>query len=466
MYKYLFLIGFCVGLETTAQTTLTLADCFDLAIRNNLQIRQAERQADLGINNYQQSKASQLPSVAGVFNQGYNLGRTIDPYSNDVVTNQIGTNNLGVRADWVLFNGFQQKNILAQQTLQLQADQLDVETAKTNLKLNLLLAYMQVLIADELLEMAHSQAKGTAMKVERIEKMVKLNVVAESNLFDIQAQLSNDKFQITHSQNNLRLAKLKLQQLLNIPLDKTFDIEKIDLQPIGIYKSNPQQVFEAASGSFASIKAAQRRWQAQQKAVDIVAGMRYPTITLSGAWGTAYSSAAMQPIIGEGFNEVPTNQYISIGNSKIPVMQVVPQISSQKIGYFNQLGNNTNLSFGLSLRVPIFNTTQQKYKQQQAQIQKQLAGYEIDATKVQLRQAIEEAFIYKNNAQDRLESVTSQLAIIEKSVQTAEIKLMSGLINPTDYAIGKAQFDKAKADAIQAKYEYLFRIKVLEFYQP
>ena len=466
MYKYIFLSLFiATGLQ--AQTQLKLEDCIELAIKNNFQIKQSEMQVESGINQYNQTKFGQLPTVAGILNQGYNLGRTIDPYSNDVVTNQIGTNNMGVRADWVVFNGFQNKKRLEQQMLQLKASKYDVETAKNAIKLNVILAYMQILSANELLEVAQNQALASKLQLEKVEKLVKLNVVSESNLYDIKAQLASDEFQITNAKNNYRSAKLRLKQLLNISSDKDINFEGISLENIQISPNLQIQseVIYFAENNFPEIKAGKTKLLTHQKGIEIINNMKFPTITLSGAWGTSYSSAAKKAVIGENFSESFTNQYININDTQVPVMQIVPDISTEKIGFTNQLGNNNNLSFGLNIRIPIFNTTQQKYRLENVKIQQKIAQNEVTNIRLQLQQAVEQAFIDRDNAAERYESLQNQLTALEKAFNVAEIKLSTGIINPIDYTITKTNFDKAKANAIQAKYEYFFRVKIVDFYQ-
>lgn len=465
MFKYIFLSLFIFsGLQ--AQTQLNLEDCIELAIKNNFQIKQSEIQVESGLNQYSQTKFSQLPAVSAILNQGYNLGRTIDPYSNDVVTNQIGTNNMGIRADWVVFNGFQNKKQLEQQLLQLKANKYDVETSKNTIKLNVILAYMQILSTNEILDVVQNQAIATKLQLEKVEKLVKLNVVSESNLYDIKAQLASDEFQITNAKNNYRSAKLQLKQLLNISPDKdvNFDLDSIGNMQFPNSLQKQEEVVEFAENNFPQVKAGKTRLLAHQKNIEIINNMKFPTITLSGAWGTSYSSAAKKAVIGEELKESFTNQYIAINNTKIPVMQIVPDISTQKIGFANQLGNNNNLSLGLNVRIPIFNTIQQKYRLENAKIQQKVAKNELDNSKLQLQQAIEQAFIDRNNAEERYKSLQNQLVALEKAFQVAEVKLSTGLINPIDYTISKTNFDKAKANVVQAKYEFLFRMKIIEFY--
>jgi outer membrane protein len=129
------------------------------------------------------------------------------------------------------------------------------------------------------------------------------------------------------------------------------------------------------------------------------------------------------------------------------------------------LGNNNNLSFGLNIRIPIFNTTQQKYRLENVKIQQKIAQNEVTNIRLQLQQAVEQAFIDRDNAAERYESLQNQLTALEKAFNVAEIKLSTGIINPIDYTITKTNFDKAKANAIQAKYEYFFRVKIVDFYQ-
>jgi outer membrane protein len=317
------------------------------------------------------------------------------------------------------------------------------------------------------LEVAQNQALASKLQLEKVEKLVKLNVVSESNLYDIKAQLVSDEFQITNAKNNYRSAKLRLKQLLNISSDKDINFEGISLENIQISPNLQIQseVIYFAENNFPEIKAGKTKLLTHQKGIEIINNMKFPTITLSGAWGTSYSSAAKKAVIGENFSESFTNQYININDTQVPVMQIVPDISTEKIGFTNQLGNNNNLSFGLNIRIPIFNTTQQKYRLENVKIQQKIAQNEVTNIRLQLQQAVEQAFIDRDNAAERYESLQNQLTALEKAFNVAEIKLSTGIINPIDYTITKTNFDKAKANAIQAKYEYFFRVKIVDFYQ-
>jgi outer membrane protein len=464
MYKFLF-IGILITSKLFAQTTLSLNDCIDLAIKNNFKIKQSEVQVESVINQYNQTKSSQLPTVSGLINQGYNVGRTIDPYSNDVVTNQMGTNNIGIRANWVVYNGFQNKKLLEQTLLQLKSNKYDVEIAKNEIKLNIIFAYMDVSSAIELSEVAQSQLLVSKLQVEKIEKLVRLNVLPESNLYDIKAQQASDEFQVTNSINNVRSSNLRLKQLLNLPQGTFVRFERIQLDELIGTSIIQAQVFDLAKKNFPDLKANQIKMAYQDKSIEIINSLKKPTVSLFGGWGTSYSSVAKKPIVGESLTESFTNQYISFGDKKIPVMQIQPEVSVEKISLKNQFMNNNNLSLGLNISIPIFNVTQSKYKLQNVQIQKSLLKNEEESIKTRLYQTIEQAFIDKDNADERYKSLQKQLIALEKALNVAEIKLSTGIINPLDYSITKSNFDKAKANLVVAKHEYYFRLKIIEFYK-
>lgn len=465
---FLALLGCSIGvLSAQAQNKLTLSQCIELAVNQNLQIRQSELQQESTINTYQQTRRNRLPAVIGLFNPGYSLGRNVDPYTNGVTTSQIGTNSMGVRADWTVFNGYQQRNLLQQNALNLSAGQFDVQAAKNAIRVKVLQAYMQVLMAQELLNVSLKQAEASQLQLDRISKQVNLQVVAESNLYNLQAQLANDEIQITNARNDVRLAHMTLGQLLNWPADRTYELAPAEVNAGSI--SAPadawQGVYQSALTTLPDVKAADVRIQAAEKGLDIAKGVRYPTLAVSSSFGTSYSSAAQQAVMGDAYSSVPINAFVKVGDQTYQANTLSASLGQKHIGYFDQLGLNRTFSIGLSLRIPIFNATQSAYRVQDAKIQRMVAGNQHQQVRLQLQQQTEQAFVSLQNAVDRYKTLSTQVGVLEKALRVAEVKLTAGVANPLDYTLAKTNLDRAKASFVQVKYECVFRKQIIEFYR-
>jgi len=449
-----------------AQEKLSLSECIDIAIAQNLKIRESELGLQSTINAHQQTKRDRLPAVEGIFNPGYSLGRSIDPYTNSITNNQIGTNSAWIKADWLVYNGYQRKNTQEQAAMNLSASQLDVQSSKNAIVLSVLQAYMQILMSKELLNVAFKQAESTQSQLDRTTKQVKLEVLPESTLYSLQAQLANDQIQITNARNDLRIAHLTLGQLLNRPaVENEFELDPVEDSVVTLANGTWKDVYEQSLTVLPEVKAMGIRIQSAEKSIAIAKGLKHPTLSLTSSFGTAFSSMARRSVVvGENYVETPINAFVNVDGKTYQANTFIQSVEQQRIGYFNQLGLNRAFSIGLTLRVPIFNATQSSYKTQEAKIQKMIVKNQDMQVRQQLRQQVEQAFITLQNAAERYQTLQVQVSVLEKALRASEIRLTNGVTNPLEYTMAKTNLDRAKASFVQTKYEVTVRKKVLDFY--
>jgi outer membrane protein len=452
--------------QVVAQDRLSLSECISMAIEQNLKIKESELGLQSTINTHQQTKRDRLPSVEGIFNPGYSLGRSIDPYTNSITNNQIGTNSAWIKADWLVYNGYQRKNTQEQAAMNLSASQLDVQASKNVIVLNVLQAYMQILMSKELLNVAFKQAESTQMQLDRTTKQVKLEVAAESTLFSLEAQLANDQIQITNARNDLRIAHLTLGQLLNRPVgENEFELDPIEDSLVTFTNGTWKDVYEQSLTVLPEVQAMGIRIKSAEKSIDIAKGLKHPTLSLSSSFGTAFSSMARRSVVmGENYVETPINAFVNVDGETYQASTFSQSVEQQRIGYFNQLGLNRAFSISLTVRVPIFNATQSSYKTQEAKIQKMIVKNQDMQVRQQLRQQVEQAFITLQNAAERYRTLQVQVQVLEKALRASEIRLTNGVTNPLEYTMAKTNLDRAKATFVQTKYEVTVRKKVLDFY--
>ncbi len=458
-------LGLGGSFASQAQTKISLQECIQQAIRENLQIKDSELQQESTINSFRQSKRDLLPAISGIFNPGYSVGRSIDPYTNSITTDHLGTNSIGVTGNWAIYNGNQLRNTMKQNALNLSAGQLDVQASKNMITLRVLQAYLQVLVTKELLQVSLKQAEATQHQLDRMKRQVELQVVAEANLYNLESQLANDELQITNARNEIRSAQMALSQLLNWPVEQNYELESIHAETPTSEVDSWQNVYHKSLTVLPEGKAAELRIQSAQKGMDAARGLRLPTLSLNSSLGTSYSSAARKYITGDTYREEPLNAFVTMNNERYQLTTLSQNSITKRMGYFEQVGNNPVLSLGLSLRIPIFNANQASYRIQEAKIQQLRADNQKKQVHLQLRQQIEQAFVLYQNALERQQTHKRQVDVLEKTLHAAQVRLETGVTNVLDYTLAKTNLDRARASLIQATYECAFRQQIIGFYQ-
>ncbi len=334
-----------------AQNTkpLSLKECVETAISNNLQVRQSAYQAQSDKINYQQAKGSQLPNLSGTVLHGINQGRSIDPYTNTYADQQINFATYSISTSVVIWNGSSIQNNIRQTELSSQASEMDWQQVKESTTINVILAYLQILSNQEQLTIAQKQLEVTRSQVDRLKILDAEGNISPSVLYDLKAQFANDELSVLTIKNQLENAKVSLAQLMNIPYNTSLQVENISAQLIPVlYDGKPDNIYEAATKQLAYIKAADLRQKSAQKRLLSAKSQLLPTLYLSGGLGSNYSSVANH-LEYLNTTDVLTSNYVNISGSKIPVYSPQNNYLSQKISYGDQLTNNLNSSISIGL---------------------------------------------------------------------------------------------------------------------
>ena len=241
---------------------LTLKQCVEAAIQNNLQVRQAEYQAQSDKVTYRQAKGNQLPFISGNVNHGINQGRSIDPFTNSYANQQINFANYNINTSITLWNGSAIQNNIRQNELNAKASEMDWQQAKDNITINVILAYLQVLSTQEQLSIARNQVEVTKAQLARLETLNASGAIALSVLYDLKGQLSGDELNLINLKNTLESAKLGLAQLINAPYNTNIQLEKLSepIKPV-LYDGNADNIYQTAEQQLAFVKAAEYRKQ-------------------------------------------------------------------------------------------------------------------------------------------------------------------------------------------------------------
>lgn len=454
--------------STVAQQSiqrLDLKTCIETAIAHNLQVRQAAYQFETDKTSFQQAKANRLPTLNGNIVHGINQGRSIDPFTNSYVNSEIGQANYSINSSITIWNGSAIKHNIGQNELNARASEMSWQQEKDNVTINVILAYLQVLSNKEQLSIAEKQVAVTKGQVERLLILNSSGAVAPATLYDMKGQLSNDELSLLTIKNSLETAKITLAQLMNQPYSTTLDLEPLNTytSPV-LYEADAANIYQTASQQLAMIKAADLRKQSARKGVLSAKAQLLPTLSLNGGLGTNYSSVASRQLL-TGTADVATPQYVTVNNNKINVFTPQSNFISQKIGYGDQWKNNFNSSISIGLQIPILNRMQGKTRIKQAEITEKRAVFEADAINKQVHRAVDQAYINMSTALERYQTLERQVSDFTASFNVAEVRFNAGVNTVVEYMLAKNNVDRANANFIAAKYDYLLRVKILDFYQ-
>lgn len=454
--------------STSTGEKITLQEAIDFALKNNLSIKQNSLQVEQGLNTLEQSKWARYPSLNAGTNLNVFTGRNINPFTNGIITNTVGSNGFGLNSAVTIFDGYQTRNGIALNQLNLEASRLDLQAMKNQITLNIVVGYLNVLSQQDLLAVAQRQMEVTQTQLERTQKLVNAGSLPETNLFDIKAQLANDEVSVVNAENAIVSAKLTLKQLMNAAADRDIEVVRVEVPNPSIqpYPNSSAQVYEIAQSFLADVQAADMRVKASQKGVDIAKGLKMPVISATANLNSNYTTAAENVSVTQRIVETEAG-YVNVAGTRYPVFAFVPTSSttSEKINYFRQLTGNANNSFGVSVRVPIFNGYNTKFRLTNAQINQKQSEVQAENVRLRLRQDIDQAYVNLTNSAKRYSALGNQVRALEESFRAAESRFNVGSLNALDYSISKTNLDRARINQIQAKYDYIFRIKILDFYQ-
>ena len=451
------------GVTVTAQQ-YNLKQCIDTALNKNILVQQTGLLMQSAEIDKNQAKMNLLPNVNSRWNYGNNFGRNVDPITNTYTKNQLSSSNAGLDAGVILFNGMRLQNLIQQTNLSHKAAELDYKQAKDNLVLNVILAYMQVLVSEDVLNVSRAQLLVTQKQIERMGILVKEGSAGNFQLTDMKGQMANEQINIVNLENSLQQAKLTLCQLMNIPYTTALQLERTVQLSEPFYTQSSPEVIAAAMEYMALIKANGFRVKSAEKNIQVAKSGYYPTISLGASAGSSYSSLATR-LTPTTVSEITTGDYIKSGTTRTSVYKEIQNFSTSSVGYFKQMENNLGFFAGVNIQVPIFNNLQTKNRVKQAKLQLKNTQLNAENTNDQLKQNIEQAWLNMQASYNRYSMLKEQLMNFEESFRAAEIRFESGVINAAEFLIAKNNLDRTKINLVQTQYEYSFRTRVLDFYQ-
>lgn len=431
------LILFSLAEGYTQKKPWTFQQCLDTALQRNISVNLSRLANELNKVSLEQSRSNRIPSLSANANEALNFGKNVDPTTNQFVTQAYHSTNLGISSGLNLFNGLQNSNTIKQNRINVQAGTYDIEKVKNDVILNITTGYLQVLFAHEALSNANNQASATAAQVDRTQRMVNAGKSPDSDLLQIKSQQATDNLSVINAQNQLDMAEVTLMQLMEIPITDDFAVEIPQLaDPADPILLSNEEIYQKSLAVQPQISSASLKTNAALMALKVSEGARWPKLNINANMSSNYASSRKQ------------------GTS----------VNPEEYPFFTQIWDNIGQSFGMGLSIPIYSNRQIKSNIDRARINSLNAQLSEQNTKNLLRKSIEQNYTDLRAAIKKFEASKEQFAAVQAAYQNSEKKYEVGVLNAIDFLIQKNTYTQSQSNLLQAKYDYIFKTKILEFY--
>ena len=449
-------------LSSFSQKSWTLEECINRAKEENLDIKQVKLSVLSSEQQQLQSKLSLLPSLNGGGSQGYNYGRTVDPYSNEFTTLNVKTNNFSLSSTVTLFSGFQNINKVKRDNYEYMAKKYDIEKVINDISITVATDFLQLLFNKELVIMAEKQLDISSQQEERISKLVKEGQLAKSSLLETRSQVASEQLQLVKAKSQKAIALLNIKQLLEIEANNNFEILVLaNSLPKQNKIPSTEEIYKSALEVFPNVKSAEYRLKSSDKSLAISRGGRSPRIMLNGSMGSGYSDARTRITGIDSLGMMPSGYQLSSGEN---VLMPILDFNSEITPFNQQLKDNFSQSLSFSLSIPLFNGWMTNSSIANAKIAVMSAQNDLQKTKNQLRKQAEQVRADVIAAEKQFQFAQKSAEALQESFTYNEQKFNEGMLNVYDYNDAKNKLIKAQSDLLQAKYDYLFKIKILDFF--
>lgn len=448
------------------QKKWSLKECIDYAYKNNVALNQQILTNEVIKINYKQANENRLPNLNLNDVQGINFGNTVNSTTNQVIHQNTISNTPSLVSSVNLFNGLKLINLVKEARQNYEASKLDIETQKNNLALNVTAAYEQILFEYEAVTIAEHQVETDSVQVKRMELFVSVGQSPEDSLYLIKAQLAIDRSAVVTAQTQVDLSNLQLEQLMEMPIIQGFAIEQPEKNEISPNIAiDAADIYKIAENNLPDIHSAELKTKAYETDLLVNKAALLPTLTLNGGLTTEYFSALSPQMSYQTKYLDETIGYVQ----NIPTENVVGPVSvttssTRTYGFFRQYNDNFSQYISFSLNVPIFNYYKARNNIQLSKIAIENAKLNEQAVKNTLRKNVETAYTNQVAGSKNYIATREQLTAETKAYTDMRKKYNVGLASTTDYLVEENNYYKAVIANLQAKYEYIFETKVVDFY--
>ncbi|MDE6588303.1 MAG: TolC family protein [Paramuribaculum sp.] len=422
------------ALTASAQTadTWTLDSCIAYATTHNISVRQSRVQQLNSEIALTAAKDAFLPQLHGSASQSWAFGRGLTA-DNTYADRNTSSTGLSVGLQLPVFQGLRALRGVEYAKADLAATLEQAEATRDNVELRVISYYLQALLSRELLTVARNQAALSETELNRRTILLEAGKIPELDLIEAQSQLAQDRMSVVSCESDVQLALLNLAQLLELPAELPFDVAPLDTTSItfgNAYRLSPEEIYAIANSRNHSIRAASLSAEAARKNIKVAQSGYIPTLSFSAGLGSNYYR--MGGVTNESFG--------------------------------SQMRHNFSQNLGLSLSVPIFDAFSTRNNVRRAKASALAADLQLESTRIDVENAINQAYAQATTSRAKEQSARSAMTHAQAALAAVTEKYNAGRATPTEWEQAKTTATRAEAEAVQARYEYLLRLRVLDFY--
>jgi len=435
-YSSLMLMACAFSFTAMAQKTVTIREALDQALRNNLQVKQAMYQSSLSEQDVLEAKMALYPSVGGTIQASKNWGLSFDQTSAKLINTSITSAGASLSSNVVLFGGFQKVNQISINKYQLLSNESNYDKVKNDLVLSVVTKYLEALSNKDVALAAQQQVELSKAQLDVQQYNYEVGNKTLADLSQAKSQLATDELNLTTAQNAYDLAILDLKQLMEMNPVNDITLEKPPLPNVDKLVSSymAEDIYQEAVQHYPDIKVAQYNTLVAKKNVDFAKGGLYPQLSVGAGYGTNYSSQAY---------DLLNNRPLSFGN---------------------QLDQNKNTNIFAQLSIPIFDNYRRNIAVRRAKISYESALNDEVLAKNNLNKIINQAVLDLRTAEKRYYSTQVNFKSTSDAFEVLQQRYDVGLANAVELSTQQTAKNKAEFDFIQAKYDFIFKSKVIDFY--
>jgi outer membrane protein len=454
-------------MSLSAQTKKwTLEECVEYSLKNNISIKQSELDVEMADISKRDAFGNYLPSLNASASNAWNTGLTQNVTTGILQTQTTRNSSYSVTAGINIFNGL--RNLRATQRAEVAklASQYNLDKMKDDIALLVANSYLQILLNKANLEVAQSQNIVTLQQLERTNNLVDAGVVPRGDLLEIRATDASEKQRIALAENAVKISLISLAQLMLIKDYETFDIVDSDYEivPNEIVDAPVEEIISSAQQNRSEVKIAEKNVELAQKDLELARSDYYPSVSGFFNYNTRESGA--ERILQGGIDADSPTQPIGIVESTGDVV-VAPNfalLTAPPLPFFDQLSLNDGMSYGVQVNVPIFNGLSVRNNVKRRKINLLNSEYQLEQAKLDLESNVYQAYVDAKGALKAYEAALVASESQELAYQYANDRFDVGLTNAFEFSQSKLRFDNAKIELNRSKFDYIFKLKVLELY--
>ena len=438
---FILFLGFT---SVAQQKKWTIRECVEYALKNNISIKQSELDVRMADVDKKAAIGNFFPNLNAQLGHSWSIGANTNPVTNVRENQTTQYTQLGLSSSVTIYNGLQNQNRLRNAKMVQLARQYQLTKMQDDISLYVANAYLDILFNKENLKVQQNQLVFDEKQLKRTEELVNSGSVPRGDLLDMKATIASDKQKVVVAENALLISRLSLAQLLRVEEFKDFDVADVEIEPKPslVMAETPEAIVAKANEVRVEIKIAKTNLDVAERDIKIAKGALQPSLSFGYNFGT---------------NASYSNRIIGIDPSGVPII-------AGPLPVFDQLSNNKGHNFGLQLNVPIFNGFSARNNVERSKIGYERSKNNFDQAKIDLETNVYKAITDTKGALNTYETSIATAEARQEAFNYAKEKYAVGLMNTFDFNQSQTIFVASQSDVIRAKYDYIFKMKVVELY--